>query len=120
MCGLEVAKAKVADLRTSIDPEAVLMIKKTYVDDGSGGGAKETVDRLIGEEVADMDGNLSYTGTVSQIFTLGGLTIKVMVSNGETRPHIIVKLGGEVLGLVWDPIVDTIKMSRFPATFSRS
>ena len=28
-----------ADLGNSIDLEAVLMIKKTYVDDGSGGGA---------------------------------------------------------------------------------
>ena len=44
MSVLEVAEEKVADLSTNIDPEAVMMIKKTYVDDGSGGGSKETVD----------------------------------------------------------------------------
>ena len=35
MCGLEVEKTKVADLGNSIDLEALLMIKKTYVDNGS-------------------------------------------------------------------------------------
>ena len=83
------------------------MIKKTYVDDGSGGGAKETIDRLIGNEIADKDGNLNYTGTVSQIFALGGFSIKVMVRNGETRPHIIDKLGGGILGFAWDPTTDS-------------
>ena len=33
-----------------------------------------------------------------------------MVRNGETRPHIIDKLGGGVLGLAWDPTTDSIKM----------
>lgn len=32
ICGLNVAKSKVKDLGVSIDPEAVQMIKKTYVD----------------------------------------------------------------------------------------
>ena len=68
------------------------MMRKTYVDDGSGGGTKETVDRLIWNEIADKDGNLSYTGTVSQIFALGGFTIKVMVRNGETRMHLAVNV----------------------------
>ena len=36
MCGLEVAKTKVAELGKDIDSEAVAMIKMTYVDDGSG------------------------------------------------------------------------------------
>ena len=72
MCGLEVAKTKVADLGKNIDPAAVDMIKMTYVDDGSGGGTKETVDRLIGEETTDAKGNLIYSGTVAQIFALGG------------------------------------------------
>ena len=79
MCGLEVAKAKVADPGQDIDPDAVAMIKKTYVDDGSGGGTSDTVDRLIGEETADKEGNLTYSGTVTQIFALGGFSIKVMV-----------------------------------------
>ena len=99
MCGLEVAKTKVADLGKHINPEAVPMIKLTYVDDGSGGGTTETVDRLIGEESTDPQGNLTYTGSVAQIFALGGFTLKVMVRDGEHRPEIIDKLGGGVLGL---------------------
>ena len=94
MCGLEVAKAKVADLGNSIDPEFVVMIKKTYVDDGSGGGSKDTVNRLIGEEVSDGKGNLNFMGTVAQIFALGGFSLKVMVRDGKTRSHIIDKLEG--------------------------
>ena len=42
---------QVADLGKNIDPEAVAMIKMTYVDDGSGGGTKQTVDRLVGEKL---------------------------------------------------------------------
>ena len=44
MCGLKVAKSKVADLGMSIDPEVVVIIKNTYINDGSGGGSKDTVD----------------------------------------------------------------------------
>ena len=110
MCNLEVAKAKVADLGQDINPEAVAMIKMTYVDDGAGGGSKETFDRLIGEETSDKEGNLSYSGTVAQIFALGGFTIKVMVWDGESRSPIIDKLGGGVLGLEWDPVSDYINM----------
>ena len=80
------------------------------VDDGAGKGTKETVDRLIGEETSDDEGNLSYSGTVAQIFALGGFTIKVMVRDGESRSPIIDKLGGGVLGLEWDPVSDYINM----------
>ena len=52
MAGLEVAKHKVADLGANIDPLAAQMIKKGYVDDGAGGGSKEDVERLIGDETA--------------------------------------------------------------------
>ena len=43
------------------------MIKMTYIDDGSGGGTMQTVDRLVGEETTDPEGNLIYSGTVAQI-----------------------------------------------------
>lgn len=59
------------------------MLKKTYIDNGSGGGTQATVNRLIGNEVANIRGNPSYIETVSQI-----LQVKVMVQDGETRPHI--------------------------------
>ena len=92
MCGLEVAKAKVADLGNSI--EAVLMIRKTYVDDGSWGGAKETVDRLFGEKVADKNGNLSYTGTVSKY--LPWETLLSLSWSGMGRPGLTLLTSWEV------------------------
>ena len=60
MCGLEVAKSKVADLGVSMDHVAVLRVKKTDIDDGSGGRLKDTVDRLMGDEVTDNEGKVSY------------------------------------------------------------
>ena len=80
----------------------------TYVDDGSGGGSIETVDRLI--DSTDPEGNPIYSGTVTQIFALGGFTIKVMVRDGESRPDAIKNLGGVVLGLTWDPSNDDLTM----------
>ena len=50
MCRLEVAKGKLADLGSSVDPEAAQMIRRCYVDNGVRGGSSATVDRLIGEE----------------------------------------------------------------------
>ena len=75
MCGLIVAKSKVADLGISIDHDAVFMIKKTYLDDGSGRGLMDTVDQLLGDKVTDNDDNVNYTGTISQIFAQGGFQI---------------------------------------------
>ena len=99
ICGLEVAMSKVENLGESIDPEAVKMIKKTYVDDGSGAGSKDAVNRLLGEEVVDSESNIIYTGTIAQLFYLGGFIVRVMVRDGEWRPEVVQKLGRGVLGL---------------------
>ena len=53
-------------------------------------------------------GNVSYSGTIAQIFALGGFTVKVIVRDGESRAAITDKLGGGVLGLAWDPLHDNI------------
>ena len=82
----------------------------TYVDGGSGGGTTQTFDRLIGEESTDPQENLTYTGTVAQIFALGGFTLKLMVRDGEDGPEITDKLGGGVLGVAWVPLKDEISM----------
>ena len=60
----------------------------------------DTVDRLIGEETSDEQSNLTYSGTVAQIFALGGFSLKVIVRDGESRPKIIDKLGGRERGVV--------------------
>ena len=67
-------KIKVADLGTKIDPDAVIMINKGYVDDGSGGGSMESVDRWVGDKVKVNLTN-TYDGNVAQIFKPGGFTI---------------------------------------------
>ena len=48
ICSLEVAKSRVADMGKAIDREVVNMIRKTYVDYGSGGGSNKMVSRLVG------------------------------------------------------------------------
>ena len=108
--GLEVFKSKVPDLGLSIYSEAVSMIKKTYIDDCSGGSLEDTVDRLMGDKVTDNDGKVSYNRTISQNFALGVFKLKVMVRDSETRPDIIAKLGGGVLCLFWEPARDVIIM----------
>ena len=108
-CGLEVAKQKVAKVGAVIDERVALMVEKGYVDDGCGGGDKEFVDYLIGEQT-NVDGSLEYSGKVSQILALGGFKVKVMVRSGETDAKMIEKLGGGVLGLPWDPERDKIVM----------
>ena len=107
--GLKVALNKVAEAGCSIDPAAAEMIRQGYVDDGIGGGAKEDVDRLMGEETW-LEGKPSYSGTVPKILTLGGFILKVMVRDGEQRPEVTELLGGGVLGLPWKPHQDTIEM----------
>ena len=84
MCGLEVAKRKVAALRQNNDPQPGWMITKGYVAEGSGGGDSEDVDRLIEEEVWDESSQPTYTGTVSWILELGDFKVKVMVRDEET------------------------------------
>ena len=93
---LELVKGIAADLGEEIDPEASNQIRrKTYVDDGAGGGSKEQVARFRGEFV---DGR--YNGTIAQILSLVGLNLKVMVMSGDTDVERIELLGEKVLGHV--------------------
>ena len=72
-CILEIAKDLTAHAGEQIDPVAAKAISQdTYVDDGATGGDEATVKRLIGETTQNLDGSLSYTGTLSQIFQKGG------------------------------------------------
>ena len=60
---LELVKGMAAELGQDIDSEAAHQIKRrTYVDDGAGGGTMEQVRRYRGELV---DGK--YNGTLAQI-----------------------------------------------------
>ena len=100
-CGLEVAKRLVAKAGAGIDPEAVKMLKKSYVNDIIYEGGKDAVDSMIGDETWS-DGVLSYNGTLQQIYDKVSFKIKVMVKNKESRSEVIKLLGEGVLGLPWN------------------
>ena len=109
-----------ADLGESLDPEASYQIRrKTYVDDGAGGGSRSQVERFRGELI---DGE--YSGTLAQIFRLVNLRLKVMVASGDTDMNKIEILGEKVLGHIWRPTEDklvfVIKVNLTPAKFKRS
>ena len=86
------------------------MIKKGYSEDGVGGGTKQDVERLMGEHYDPETDEYVYDGTIPQIVRRGGFRIKFMMSSGETRPRILEKFDGYVLGLPWKPEDDLIAM----------
>ena len=106
-CGLEVAKRLIAEAGADINPEAVEMLKKSYVNDIICGSDEDAVDRVIGNETWS-DGVPSYDGTLQQIYDKASFRIKVMVRNKESCHKVIKLLGGGVLGLPWDPEHDLI------------
>ena len=113
--GLEVAKRLVAEAGRSIDSDAVDMILRDYVDDGFGGGEDTDVDRLMGEQVVKSEDPtegevITFHGTVPRIMAAGGFKIKYMIRDGETRPALMDKHGGLVLGLKWNTAEDQIVM----------
>ena len=113
--GLEVAKGLIAEAGRHIDSEAVDMILRGYVDDGFGGGTEADVDRITGEvSVESQDPTqgeeIQFHGTVPRIMKAGGFTTKYMIRDGETRPELLEKFGGQVLGLRWNTGPDQIVM----------
>ena len=56
----------------------------------------------------EVDSELYYTGTVSQILAQGNLRVKCMVRSGETNETAIRKVGGMMLGHHWDAVIDQI------------
>ena len=109
--GLEVGKEMTADKGEDVCPETMKQLKRGYVDDELGGGNREMVDRLIGEEKQDKAlGTWQYGGTVAQIMKRGNFHVKFMIKNGETRTELLELVGGKVLGIPWDPPQDMLRM----------
>ena len=107
---LEVTLNKVAELGKSIDPEASEMIRDGYVDDGASGGEDEDLDWMMGEEVDPSTGEVTFKGTIQQIVSLGGFKLKLMVRSGRNQDSALEKFNGSVLGVLWDPSKDVIRM----------
>ena len=96
---LECAKHKCADLGLDIDALASQKIKEDmYVDDGTSGGTKEEVARLVGERGPDG----VFNGTIQKILNLGNFKIKDFVWSGRNDEELGALLGNKVLGYLWD------------------
>ena len=79
--GLEVGKEMTADKGEDVFPETVKQLKRGYIDDGLGGGSREMVDRLIGEEKQEKAlRTWQYGGTVAQIMKRGNFHVKFMIN----------------------------------------
>ena len=104
---LEVAKNMVIKYGHEIDPVTAEQMNQSYVNDGMGGGTDQRIDVMVGD-CNEVNGELYYTGTVSQILARGSLRIKCMVRSGETNETTIRKLGGMMLGHHWDAVIDQI------------
>ena len=76
---LEIAKRKVANLGSDLDPLAAAQLKEYfYIDDGILGGSQEEVDCM---RVSRVDG--SYTGTAARILGRGGMKVKFIAVTGS-------------------------------------
>ena len=105
---LELTKKAAVEEGRHIDPEVAEQMEKGYVDDGLGGGKREIIERMVGD-VEEIDGQLHYSGVVSQILGKVSMRPKYMVRSGETDTRALDKLGGHVLGHTWDPPEDKIR-----------
>ena len=67
--GLEVAKKKVAELGRNIDSQTADIIMRGYVDNGLGGGEEYVVKKLVGEELFDIETDLSHSKLCQTFFS---------------------------------------------------
>ena len=94
---LEVAKRRVADLGSSIDPQASQQLKdNSYVDDSILGGTPADIERMRGRRTEQ-----GYTGTVARILNQGGMSVKFMAVSGSSDPEEDRQLGGKSLGVCY-------------------
>ena len=75
-----------------------MMMKQEYVDNGVGGGFNTVVEKLMGE-VKMPDRCPSHPGTVSQIMSQGGFSIKYTIKDEECRKEVLEKLGVSIPGM---------------------
>ena len=78
--------------------------RRTYVDDGAGGGSRLQVERFRGKLV-----NGEYDGTLPKILSSVGLHLKVMVASGDSDPELLSLLGDKVLSHLWRPTEDVFE-----------
>ena len=92
---LEIAKRRVAEMGSGIDPEAAEQLKNySYVDDSIMGGSAQDVARMRGERT-----DAGYTGTVPRILAQGAMKVKFMAVSGSDDPWEASQLAGKTLGV---------------------
>merc|ERR1712030_80592 len=99
----EVAK----DLNLSIQDvkdDSKKLLEDTYVDNGTTGGSKKEVQRMIGNKLPDG----SYSGTIPSMMKKVGLKLKTIVTSQSTDQEPMSKLSDKVLGYLYDPVKDLI------------
>ena len=90
-----------------LDPKAALCLQNDiYCDDICTGGSKDDVSRMVGQVSESADGKLAYSGTLSQILSKAGFAVKMMVTSGERDDRALDRMGGNVLGIKWEPRSD--------------
>ena len=95
------------DLNTSIKDvkeDSKKLLEDVYVDDGTTGGSKREVDRMIGTKLSDG----SFSGTIPSMMRKVGLKLKTIVTSHSQDQEALSKLSDRVLGNLYDPVKDLI------------
>ena len=95
------------DLNIDVDEvkeDSIKLLKDTYVDDGTTGGTKKQVNRMLGFKMEDG----SYSGTIPRMMKKVGLKLKTIVTSKSSDQESISKLSDKVLGYLYDPIQDKL------------
>ena len=80
------------------------LLQDTYVDDGTTGGSRRQVQRMLGTRLEDG----TYSGTIPAMLKQVGLKIKTIVSSVSQDPEDLAKLSNKVLGCLYNPKEDAI------------
>merc|ERR1712240_452182 len=87
-----------------VKEDSIKLLKDTYVDNGTTGGTKSKVDRMLGSKMEDG----SYSGTIPRMMKKVGLKLKTIVASKSLDQESISKLSDKVLGYVYNPVEDRL------------
>ena len=87
-----------------VKEDSIKLLKDTYVDDGTTGGTKKQVDRMLGSKMEDG----SYSGTIPRMMKKVGLKLKTIVTSKSSDQESISKLSDKVLGYLYNPVEDRL------------
>ena len=80
------------------------LLQDTYVDNGTTGGSRTQVQRMLGTRLKDG----TYSGTIPAMLKQVGLKIKTIVTSVSQDPEDLAKLSDKVLGCLYNPREDLL------------